>query len=114
MKNANYFRRLPQLAAVVLVATATSAPLAIAADRAKTDVPDTNYVCEVQTESGVAGLVFAQAQDLDTAKQMVQDAPARTLSGGVSTAKTIVQCITPGKQKFRDGTIQKFYDQYPR
>ncbi len=114
MKNANYFRRLPQLAAVALVATAASAPLAVAADRADKDVPDTNYVCEVQTESDVAGLVFAQAQDLDTARRMVQGAPAKTLSGGVSTAKTIIECITPGKQKFRDGTIQKFYEQYPR
>ena len=72
------------------------------------------YACEVMTRSGVAGLVWVQADTMDDASTAALKVEALTLGGDSSPAMSVVQCIQEPDGRFSDSQLQRFYENQPR
>lgn len=77
-------------------------------------LPDDDYACQVQTNSGQAGLVMVQAYDLSSAIRIAGQVNAMRMDGVAEQAKTVVQCILFPQQRFTDTAFQAFVDALPR
>lgn len=68
--------------------------------------PEKSYDCQVETRSGVRGLVSIQTFSLDDAKKGALGKQALTTLGGRDTSVSITECVEVGKTKFSDTSFQ--------
>ena len=99
-------RSMKSIPLTVVALCAVTATVAMAEGRA---LPDKNFACQVQTESGVAGLVSIQTDSLAMAKKAVIGESALTLGGVKSPTRSVVECVVAREGKFRDSRFQDFY-----
>ena len=76
--------------------------------------PETSYDCQVETSSGVRGLVTIQALSLDQASLEVVGKWASTTLGGRERAVSVTECVEAGKGEFRDLSFQAWRDKLDR
>lgn len=98
-------KKVPLVTAALLALLATPA---LAEPRA---LPASTFACQVQTESGIAGLIAIQADDMQAAKKLVINESAKTLAGNYSITRSVVECVVVPEGRFRDSHFQSFYQQ---
>ncbi|MEM1110589.1 MAG: hypothetical protein AAGI11_01660 [Pseudomonadota bacterium] len=102
---------LRYLHAVLWVMLVVSFP---AAAGGPASMPQRHFACQVDTVSGIAGLVLIQADDREEAENAALKAEAHTLAGTKSQARALMECIEQRGERFRDSYFDRFYREFPR
>jgi len=92
------------IAAIALV----TAPLSSA------KLPDNEFVCHVETVSGIDGIVMIQTDTINDAIKYSLSANAHTIDGKRAIAEKVIECVKKNEQRLVDYTIQQFYENLPQ
>jgi 2',3'-cyclic-nucleotide 2'-phosphodiesterase (5'-nucleotidase family) len=76
-------------------------------------LPQGEFACQVQTQSGQSGLVMVQADAEADAVGAASTAIAWEMDGGQGKAISVVECIAAPTEKFKDTWFNSFYEGFP-
>ena len=94
---------MPWLVLVML----TGAANASAAPR----LPERLFACHILNAEGEAAIVHVQADNAERARAVARDAPVSGTSSDRSAVQVaVVECIEPGRERFRDKEVRSNAD----
>lgn len=79
------------------------------------DLPDKEFVCKVQTHTLRIAVVFVQAWDMNSAREIAAVSPAvRIEDGREEQAQMVMECVLSPGGRFGDSAFQSFIENMPR